>query len=109
MKIKRYKTIPKSVENWLGNRGVFIDDVHDPWYLKKGSKVVVVSGDKGTWLFIENLEFEHVDVYFMESTCAEIQTDFPLKDFKWEDKNIISIVTDLFDNSIMPELEKSSW
>jgi len=109
MKIKRYKTVPKAVENWLGNRGIFIDDAIDPWYFKKHSKVVVVSGDKGTWLFIENLEFEHIDVYFMETTCAEIETDFPLKGFNWSDKNIIKIVTDLFENSIMSELEENTW
>ena len=45
MRIKRYKTVPKSVENWLGNRGIFIDDAIDPWYFKKHSKVAVVSGE----------------------------------------------------------------
>jgi hypothetical protein len=109
MKIKRYNTIPKIVENWLGNRGVFVDDVHDPWYCKKGSQVVVVTYQGSTWLFIVNLEFDQVDVYYMNCSYAEIEADFPLKGFNWSDKNLIKIIKDLFENSVMEKLEETTW
>lgn len=109
MKIKRYKTVPKAVENWLGNRGIYLDDAFDPWYCKKGSQVVIVTYKGSTWLFIVNLEFEHVDVYYMDSSYAEIESDFPSKGFNWSDKNLIKIVKNLFENSVMEKLEETTW
>lgn len=92
--VEVFQTVPLKVEAWLGNRGIYLEDVHDPWY-SINSKCAIVNNSHGKWLFIENQDFSEVDVYSMDSGFAEIEDEYKSKNFSWSDDNLQDIARNL--------------
>lgn len=116
-KFKFYPNAPEKVLNWLGNRGIQVDTTcpccQQPMKIKCA---VIECPTIGRWLFIENPEsrdldgFVDVDIYHMEGIEAEVIDMLGSKTINWEDqKALYDKAEDLFDNYVLPYLEKETW
>tara|TARA_R100000005_G_C4995449_1_gene202340 strand:- start:2169 stop:2537 length:369 start_codon:yes stop_codon:yes gene_type:complete len=116
-KFKFYPNAPKKVLNWLGNRGVQVDTICSCCQQPIKIKCVVIECPTiGKWLFIENPEskdengFVDVDIYHTEGITAEVIDKWDEHLIIWEDeKSLYDKAEDLFDNYVMPYLEKETW
>ena len=116
-KYKFYPNVPKMVLNWLGDRGIEVDTTCSCCQQSIKIKCAVIECPTiGRWLFIENLEersndgFVDVDIYHMEGIEAEVIDMLGSKTINWEDqKALYDKAEDLFDNYVLPYLEKETW
>ena len=71
----------KSLINWFGDRDIDIE-INDKTKYKA----------LGAWLFIENPEYEEVELYNLNNIYGECSDSRVEKDFNWKKENLLKII-----------------
>ena len=80
----------KYVKDWFGDRG------YEPFEITNETMFKIVRvNNNSKWLFIENNEYDEIELYCLNSGCAECYDDFKSKGFDWSKKNLLSIVKEI--------------
>jgi hypothetical protein len=70
-----------NIIDWFGNRGVSAYDM--PINNKTKYKIV------NDWLFIDNKEYQEVELYYLNTIYCEAYNGWNNKTFDWSNKNLL--------------------